>query len=61
MELSDPLDIAEAERQSRMLRAQGERAAAYLQAQGQAKAIEKTFAAIKAGRPTPEMLAYQYL
>ena len=33
----------------------------YLQAQGQAKAIEKTFAAIKAGRPTPEMLAYQYL
>jgi len=44
-----------------MLRAQGERAAAYLQAQGQAKAIEKTFAAIKAGRPTPEMLAYQYL
>jgi hypothetical protein len=44
-----------------MLRAQGERAASYLQAQGQAKAIEKTFAAIKAGRPTPEMLAYQYL
>ena len=44
-----------------MLRAQGERAAAYLQAQGQAKAIEKTFAAIKAGRPTPELLAYQYL
>ena len=44
-----------------MLRAQGDRAAAYLQAQGQAKAIEKTFAAIKAGRPTPELLAYQYL
>jgi hypothetical protein len=44
-----------------MLRAQGERAAQYYQAQGQAKAIEKTFAAIKAGRPTPEMLAYQYL
>jgi hypothetical protein len=44
-----------------MLRAQGERAAAYLQAQGQAKAIEKTFAAIKAARPTPELLAYQYL
>src|ERR1700751_610880 len=52
---------AEADRQSRMLRAQGERAAAYLRAQGQAKAIEKTVAAIKAGRPTPEMLAYQYL
>ena len=33
----------------------------YLQAQGQAKAIEKVFAAIKAGKPTPELLAYQYL
>jgi hypothetical protein len=44
-----------------MLRSQGDRAAAYLQAQGQAKAIEKTFAAIKAGKPTPELLAYQYL
>ena len=51
----------EAERQSRILRAQGERAARYLQAQGQAKAIEKVFGAIKAGRPTPELLAYQYL
>jgi regulator of protease activity HflC (stomatin/prohibitin superfamily) len=52
---------AEAERQSRILRAQGERAGRYLQAQGQAKAIEKVFSAIKAGRPTPELLAYQYL
>jgi regulator of protease activity HflC (stomatin/prohibitin superfamily) len=52
---------AEGERQSRILRAQGERAARYLQAQGQAKAIEKVFGAIKAGRPTPEVLAYQYL
>ena len=52
---------AEAERQSRILRAQGERAARYLQAQGQAKAIEKVFNAIKAGQPTPELLAYQYL
>jgi regulator of protease activity HflC (stomatin/prohibitin superfamily) len=52
---------AEAERKSRILRAQGERAARYLQAQGQAKAIEKVFSAIKAGRPTPELLAYQYL
>jgi len=52
---------AEAERQSRILRAQGERAARYLQAQGQAKAIEKVFDAIKTGRPTPELLAYQYL
>ncbi|HEX5119488.1 MAG TPA: SPFH domain-containing protein [Pseudonocardiaceae bacterium] len=52
---------AEGERQGRILRAQGERAARYLQAQGQAKAIEKVFNAIKAGRPTPEVLAYQYL
>ncbi|NED59882.1 SPFH/Band 7/PHB domain protein, partial [Streptomyces sp. SID10244] len=28
---------------------------------GEAKAIEKTFAAIKASKPTPELLAYQYL
>jgi regulator of protease activity HflC (stomatin/prohibitin superfamily) len=52
---------AEAERQSRILRAKGERAAQYLEAQGKAKAIEKEFAAIKAGKPTPELLAYQYL
>ncbi|WP_229673960.1 SPFH domain-containing protein [Nakamurella endophytica] len=52
---------AEGERQSRILRAQGERAARYLQAQGQAKAIEKVFGAVKAGKPTPELLAYQYL
>jgi regulator of protease activity HflC (stomatin/prohibitin superfamily) len=52
---------AEAERQAQILRAQGDRAARYLQAQGQAKAIEKVFTAIKAGKPTPELLAYQYL
>jgi regulator of protease activity HflC (stomatin/prohibitin superfamily) len=52
---------AEAERQSRILRAEGERAASALQSQGQAKAIETVFAAIKSGKPTPELLAYQYL
>ncbi|MBJ7322731.1 SPFH/Band 7/PHB domain protein [Rhodococcoides fascians] len=52
---------AEGERQSRILRAQGDRAAKYLEAQGQAKAIEKVFGAIKAGKPTPELLAYQYM
>ncbi|OLL72182.1 putative stomatin/prohibitin-family membrane protease subunit YbbK [Pseudonocardia sp. Ae168_Ps1] len=52
---------AEAERQGEILRAQGRRAAQYLEAQGAAKAIEKKFAAIKAGRPTPELLAYEYL
>ncbi|MBN9798625.1 MULTISPECIES: SPFH domain-containing protein [Pseudonocardia] len=52
---------AEAERQSEILRAQGRRAALYLEAQGESKAIEKKFAAIKAGKPTPELLAYEYL
>lgn len=52
---------AEGERQSRILRAQGDRAAKYLEAQGQAKAIEKVFGAIKAGKPTPELLAYEYM
>ena len=52
---------AEADRQSRILRAQGDRAAVYLQAQDEAKAIEKTFAAVKSSKPTPEVLAYQYL
>jgi len=52
---------AEGERQSAILRAEGERAARFLQAQGQAKAIEKVFTAVKAGKPTPELLAYQYL
>ncbi|WP_265446090.1 SPFH domain-containing protein [Flexivirga meconopsidis] len=52
---------AEADRQSQVLRAEGDRAAQYLQAQGEAKAIEKTFNAIRASKPTPELLAYQYL
>src|SRR6201991_4962577 len=58
---------ADREKRAVILTAEGMRQAsitqaeAYLQAQGQAKAIEKTFAAIRAGRPTPEMLAYQYL
>ncbi|WP_111765620.1 SPFH domain-containing protein [Nakamurella deserti] len=52
---------AEGERQSAILRAEGDRAARYLQAQGQAKAIEKVFTAVKNGKPTPELLAYQYL
>jgi regulator of protease activity HflC (stomatin/prohibitin superfamily) len=52
---------SEGERQARILRAKGERAARFLQAQGQAKAIEKVFEAIKSSRPTPEVLAYQYL
>lgn len=52
---------AEADRQSQVLRAEGDRAAQYLHAQGEAKAIEKTFNAIRSSKPTPELLAYQYL
>lgn len=52
---------AEGERQARILRAQGDRAARFLEAQGEAKAIAQVVASIKASRPTPEVLAYQYL
>lgn len=52
---------AEAERQGAILRAEGQRAARFLEAQGQAKAIETVFAAIHAGDPDPQLLAYQYL
>lgn len=44
-----------------MLRAQGERAARYLVAEGEAAAIARVNAAVKASKPTPEMLAYQYV
>ncbi|HJE89740.1 MAG TPA: SPFH/Band 7/PHB domain protein [Dietzia timorensis] len=52
---------AEAERQSLMLRAQGERAARYLTAEGEAAAIAKVNSSIRASKPSPEMLAYQYV
>ncbi|WP_304324846.1 SPFH domain-containing protein [Corynebacterium frankenforstense] len=52
---------AEAERQSEILLAEGRRAARYLEAQGEARAIQKVNAAIRASKPTPEVLAYQYL
>jgi regulator of protease activity HflC (stomatin/prohibitin superfamily) len=63
---------AEGERQSSILRAEGsaqaavlnaeaEAKAVVLRAQGEAQAIETVFAAIHAGDPKPELLAYQYL
>jgi regulator of protease activity HflC (stomatin/prohibitin superfamily) len=52
---------AEGERQSAILRAEGQRQALILQAEGQAKAIETVFGAIHAGKPDPQLLAYQYL
>jgi len=40
---------------------QGARAAQYLHAPGRAKAIKNVLAAMKSGKLTPELLAYQYL
>jgi regulator of protease activity HflC (stomatin/prohibitin superfamily) len=52
---------AEGEKQAAILRAEADRESRQLTAEGQAKAIEIVFAAIHAGRPDPELLAYQYL
>ena len=52
---------AEGERQAAILRAEGQRQAEILRAEGQAQAIDTVFTAIHAGRPDPELLAYQYL
>jgi regulator of protease activity HflC (stomatin/prohibitin superfamily) len=62
------IKAAEAQRQSQILQAQGQQQAAVLYAQGQkeaqvlqaegrAKAVELIYGAIKAGAPTPELLA----
>ena len=52
---------AEGEKQAAVLRAQGTREATILEAEGQAKAIGTVFAAIHAGNPDPQLLAYQYV
>lgn len=52
---------AEAEQQSNILTAEGEKQAQILKAQGESQAIQMVFDAIHAGRPTPDLLAYQYL
>jgi regulator of protease activity HflC (stomatin/prohibitin superfamily) len=52
---------AEGEKQAAVLRADGEREAAILRADGEAKAIDTVFAAIHKGRPTRELLSYEYL
>jgi regulator of protease activity HflC (stomatin/prohibitin superfamily) len=52
---------AEGEKQAAILRAQGQREAVILSAEGQAKAIDTVFSAIHAGKPDPQLLAYQYL
>ena len=52
---------AEAEQQSNILTAQGEKEAQVLKADGEAQAIQLVFNAIHEGRPTNDLLAYQYL
>ncbi|MEJ5915278.1 SPFH domain-containing protein [Pseudokineococcus sp. 1T1Z-3] len=52
---------AEGDKQSSVLRAEGQAQAAILEAQGRSRAIVEVFGAIHRGRPTPQLLAYQYL
>jgi regulator of protease activity HflC (stomatin/prohibitin superfamily) len=52
---------AEGEKTAAILRAEGQRQAVILAAEGQAKAIDTVFSAIHAGKPDPQLLAYQYL
>jgi len=52
---------AEGQRQAQILQAEGEKEAKILRAHGEAEATIATFRAIHEGRPTPDLLAYQYL
>jgi regulator of protease activity HflC (stomatin/prohibitin superfamily) len=52
---------AEGNRQAQILEAEGEQQAKILRAQAEAEATRLTFEAIHEGRPTPELLTYQYL
>jgi regulator of protease activity HflC (stomatin/prohibitin superfamily) len=52
---------AEGDREANILSAEGEKLAQVLRAQGEADATRATFQAIHDGRPTPELLTYQYL
>ncbi len=52
---------AEGEKQSAILQAEGEAQAAVTRADGEARAIGTVFGAIHDGRPTADLLSYQYL
>ncbi len=52
---------AEGEKQSAILQAQGAAEAAVTRANGEARAIDTVFTAIHEGRPTPDLLSYEYL
>jgi regulator of protease activity HflC (stomatin/prohibitin superfamily) len=52
---------AEGQRQAAILKAEGDKEAKILRALGDAEATRQVFEAIHDGRPTPDLLAYQYL
>src|SRR5262245_50917539 len=52
---------AEGQKQAAVLTAEGEKEAAILRAEGEAKAIDTVFGAIHEGKPTRELLSYEYL
>jgi regulator of protease activity HflC (stomatin/prohibitin superfamily) len=52
---------AEGQQQGAVLRAEGEKQAAILRAEGEAKAIDTVFKAIHEGKPSRDLLSYEYL
>jgi regulator of protease activity HflC (stomatin/prohibitin superfamily) len=52
---------AEGQKQAAVLQAEGERQAAVLKAEGEAKAIDTVFTAIHEGKPTRDLLSYEYI
>ena len=52
---------AEGQRTASILKAEGDKEAKILRAHGDAEATRQVFSAIHEGRPTPDLLAYQYL
>lgn len=52
---------AEGQKQAAVLQAEGDKQAAVLKAEGEAKAIDTVFTAIHDGKPTRELLSYEYI
>ena len=52
---------AKGQKEALILQAEGARQAQILRAQGESEAIQAVFAAINAGKATPELLSYKYL
>ena len=52
---------AKGQKEALILQAEGARQAQILRAQGESEAIQTVFAAINAGKATPELLSYKYL